>query len=104
MPANNQKVNSLWRNFINHLYQISLIIIVIILAILMFFLYNNVYKTLSHAEAVTELEKEVTEEELAREKFKEIMSQMETKKLKSEVNIGFIRDPFEQIADLNADL
>lgn len=59
------------------------IFLVIALAVIFmfFFLYRNVYQTISQAEILTELKKEVPEEALQKEKFLQILEKIKNKQL-----------------------
>ncbi len=60
-------------------YPIVIIVIVACLAWMMYFLYQNVYRTLTAAEILTELRKKVPEETLQEDKFKQIIIRIREK-------------------------
>jgi len=62
-----------------YLYSITIVLIVAGLCFLFLFLYRNVYLTLSQAEIVTMLKKEIPEESLNKSKLTEIIDNIKIK-------------------------
>ena len=79
----------------NRARPITLIVIIIIIGFLLFFLKNNVYQTISTAEIVTQLKKEVPENELLFPLFEDELNQIENKTKLKTINIP--KDPFHGI-------
>lgn len=82
---------------ISYLYPATIVVIVIALLILMRFLYSNVYQTIIQAELITDLRKEISEQSLEKDKFNEIIKNIETKTKADKINIDQIKDPFQNM-------
>lgn len=64
---------------IRYFYPLAIFIIVLILLGLFWFLYQNVYQTISRAQELTELKKEVSQEYLKTELFDQILERIKSK-------------------------
>ena len=95
-----KKINLKNINFfliIRYLYPITIVVIIITLLILLKFLYNNVYQTIIQAELITDLRKEVTDENLAKDKFDQVLQKIELKSSSNTADISVIKDPFQNL-------
>ncbi|MDO8668783.1 MAG: hypothetical protein Q7K65_00635 [Candidatus Buchananbacteria bacterium] len=82
---------------VRYLYPATIIVIVITLIILTRFLYNNVYQTIIQAELITDLRKEISDQSLERDKFNQIISNVESKIQTEQINTEQIKDPFQNL-------
>lgn len=78
---------------LRYLYPITILIVIIGLTFLLVFLYRNVYLTLSQAEIVTMLKKEIPEQNLERDKLMQIIDKLQAKSSPIE-KIDSINNPF----------
>src|SRR3989339_566940 len=79
---------------VRYFYPITIIIIIIVLGFFMLFLYNNVYQTIAQAEALTDLRKHVSDEQLLKENFEEIIENIEQKKQPTDIDFNNLKNPF----------
>lgn len=89
-----KKIKFNFSYLLRYLYPITIVVIVIILSVLIFFLYNNVYKTLAYAEMVTALKQKVPPENLEKKQFEEILEKIQEKIKKPAAPINNIKNPF----------
>ena len=82
---------------IRYLYPITIIIIIIALFILIRFLYNNVYQTIIEAELITDLRKEISDQNLEKDKFDKVIDEIEQKTNSEKINTADIKDPFQNL-------
>lgn len=82
---------------IRYFYPLSIFIIVVVLAALFAFLYKNVYQTLAQAETLTELKQKVSEEKLQKEKFNEIIENIENKSQRTDISQENLKNIFNGI-------
>lgn len=82
---------------IRYLYPATIVVIVITLFILMNFLYNNVYQTIIQAELITDLRKETSDQSLEKNKFDQIIKNVESKTQAEKINLDQIKDPFQSL-------
>ncbi len=73
----NLKINL--AGYLKHSFLISILVIIIILSIFVYFLYLNVYQALAEAQEVTSLRQNVISEKIEKTKFLEIISNMKKK-------------------------
>ncbi|MFA6918599.1 MAG: hypothetical protein WC244_00565 [Patescibacteria group bacterium] len=66
-------------NYLPYSFPLAIVIIIIILAIFVCFLYKNVYQTIAEAQELTSLRQNVISEQLEKNKFTEIIANMEKK-------------------------
>lgn len=82
---------------IKYAYPLSIIIILIIIGVVLNFLYLNVYRTLSYAQTVTELSKQIPEQDVAQTKFNNIIEKIQKKQNSPLSDVDLLRNPFEEI-------
>jgi len=82
---------------IRYLYPITIIVVVMTLLILLRFLYSNVYQTIIEAELISDLKKETTDESLEKDKFDQVIKNLELKSITPKINIAEIKDPFQNL-------
>jgi predicted KAP-like P-loop ATPase len=80
---------------IKYLYPVTIFLIIITLFFLGKFLYNNVYQTIIQAELITDLRKEISDQNLERAKFEQITKNIELKGSSEITNTQAIKDPFQ---------
>lgn len=80
-----------------YLYPITIILIVVVLALIMRFLYHNVYQTIIEAELITDLRKEVSDEVLKEKSFKQVIDNIDKKSRNDALNIETIKNPFRSL-------
>ena len=78
-------------------YIIAIITMASILIFVALFLYNNVFKTLSQADILTDLKQEVIEKNLEQEKFYQILDNIENKTAE-QTTTEKINNPFIPLA------
>lgn len=81
-------------NFIRYFYPITIVLIIIVLISLAVFLYKNVYSTLAEAKILTSLQKEVSPENLAKEKFYDVLDKMRKKTQKPNIDVYQVKNIF----------
>lgn len=87
---------------IKFIYPLTLLLIVIALCLVMLFLYNNVYLTMSQAEIVSSLKAKVIEESVDFSKFSGIVKKIEAKKaLQNWPYLNYLSSPFTYGARLS---
>jgi cell division protein FtsL len=81
-------------SLVKYMYPVTILLIVVILVILMNFLYHKVYQTIIQAELITDLRKEISEENLDKDKFNKALQAIERKRSDETIDIKTITDPF----------
>lgn len=82
---------------IRYLYPATIILIVITLLILIRFLYSNVYQTIIQAELITDLRKEISDQNLEKDKFYRVIKNIELKTTQEKIITDQIKDPFQNL-------
>jgi ATP-dependent Zn protease len=81
---------------IRYIYPLTIVVILIFIYLLMSFLYNNVYLTMTQAAIVGSLKAKVIEERLSIENFNDIAAKLEAKKTIGKwTNNSQITSPFD---------
>lgn len=78
---------------LRYLYPLTIFLVIIGLTALFLFLYQNVYQTLSQAEIVTMLKKEIPEQNLEKDKLLEVVQKIKTKSIPGQ-RVDQIKNPF----------
>lgn len=83
-------------NSLKYLYIVTLIIIIGFIAVLGYFLYKNFYQTITQAEEIILLKKEVAPEAIDTNKVDRVLEALEQKTTTtpSVVNLGDLKNPF----------
>lgn len=89
------KIDINFFNLLRYLSPITIFIAAIVTAILMMFLYKNVYTTLSSVGEIAELRQRVAEEELQTHKFNEVQTLIKTKEQKTSFDSTKIKNIFQ---------
>lgn len=85
------------QSLIKHSYLITILLIITGLALIFWFLYRQVYQTLTQAEILTDLKKSVPGEIINRDDFTQTLSDIEQKKSRPALTNELIgRNPFVQ--------
>ncbi|OGY44674.1 MAG: hypothetical protein A3B89_04295 [Candidatus Buchananbacteria bacterium RIFCSPHIGHO2_02_FULL_40_13] len=84
---------------VGYLYPATILAIVLVLLFLIRFLYANVYQTIIQAELITDLRKEVSEQNLEKEKFDKVLENLNWKTtITGELTaVDLTKDPFQNL-------
>ncbi|MEK7072393.1 MAG: hypothetical protein AAB969_02380 [Patescibacteria group bacterium] len=83
---------------IRYLYPATIVVIIIMLFFVMKFLYDNVYQTIIQAELITDLRKEISDQNLEKNKFDQIIKNIESKTQAEKINLDQVKDPFQSLS------
>ncbi|MBU1164076.1 hypothetical protein KKA15_00765 [Patescibacteria group bacterium] len=76
------------------IYPVMLIVILVGVGFLMIFLYNDIYKTITHAEEVSILRTEVAPEVFQIKTFEGVMENLDQKTTKASIDKSLIKNVF----------